>query len=79
MRTRLLACFAASCLLAAASATSPVPRPDPCAIVSGKRWVLPKEARACMSYSPLDPLVKANVSLYSHCCSDRKEYDILCR
>ncbi|PPQ79960.1 hypothetical protein CVT25_003032 [Psilocybe cyanescens] len=34
---------------------------DPCAIIAGKKWVLPQEARACLSSFPLDPLVKANV------------------
>ncbi|KAH9485462.1 Peptidase S41 family protein ustP [Psilocybe cubensis] len=34
---------------------------DPCAAIAGKKWVLPKEARACLSSFPLDPLIKANV------------------
>lgn len=39
------------------------PVPDPCAAIAGKKWVLPQEARACMSAFPLDPLIKANVRL----------------
>lgn len=35
---------------------------DPCAEIAGKKWVLPSEARACMSASPVDPVIKSNVS-----------------
>ncbi|KAF9481525.1 hypothetical protein BDN70DRAFT_876169 [Pholiota conissans] len=38
-----------------------IPFPDPCEIIAGKLWVLPREARACMASFPLDPLIKANV------------------
>ncbi|KAG6919989.1 hypothetical protein DXG01_013338 [Tephrocybe rancida] len=34
---------------------------DPCASIAGKKWVLPSEARACLSAAPVDPDVKANV------------------
>ncbi|KAF8161177.1 hypothetical protein B0H34DRAFT_781781 [Crassisporium funariophilum] len=37
------------------------PTPDPCAAIANKKWVLPREARACMTFFPLDPLVKANI------------------
>ena len=38
------------------------PVPDPCALIAGKIWVLPKEARECMSSFPLDTSIRANVS-----------------
>ncbi|KAG6866095.1 hypothetical protein C0991_008847 [Blastosporella zonata] len=34
---------------------------DPCASIAGKKWVLPREARACLSATPVDPTVKGNV------------------
>ena len=39
------------------------PVPDPCLAIAGKQWVLPREARACMSAFPLDPVIKANVGV----------------
>ncbi|KAF8806425.1 hypothetical protein BYT27DRAFT_7233838 [Phlegmacium glaucopus] len=39
--------------------TTPVPHP--CLAIAGKKWVLPREARECLSAFPLDPLIKANV------------------
>ena len=42
-----------------------IPVPDPCLAIAGKEWVLPQEARACMFAFPLDPVVKANVGVYS--------------
>ncbi|KAJ3516434.1 hypothetical protein NLJ89_g1137 [Agrocybe chaxingu] len=37
------------------------PLPDPCAEIAGKKWILPQEARACITSFPVDPLVKANI------------------
>ncbi|KNZ75430.1 hypothetical protein J132_02763 [Termitomyces sp. J132] len=34
---------------------------DPCAAIAGKRWVLPREARACMSAIPVNASIKANI------------------
>ncbi|KAG6891044.1 hypothetical protein C0992_010706 [Termitomyces sp. T32_za158] len=34
---------------------------DPCAAIAGKKWVLPREARACMSATPVDSNIKANI------------------
>lgn len=34
---------------------------DPCAEISGKKWVSPGEVRACFTSFPVEPLVKANV------------------
>ena len=50
----------AVCLAIESSGANPVP--DPCAIIAGKKWVLPKEARDCMSSFPLDKSIKTNVS-----------------
>ncbi|KAF5321011.1 hypothetical protein D9619_001895 [Psilocybe cf. subviscida] len=36
-------------------------RPDPCAAIATRKWVAPIEARACLSYFPVDPVVKANI------------------
>ncbi|KAF9501589.1 hypothetical protein BDN71DRAFT_1379783 [Pleurotus eryngii] len=33
---------------------------DPCAEISGKKWVSPREVRACFTSFPVEPLVKAN-------------------
>ena len=41
------------------------PLPDPCALIAGKRWVLPSEARRCLGSFPLSPEVKSNVGPYS--------------
>ncbi|KAF8633353.1 hypothetical protein AX17_004525 [Amanita inopinata Kibby_2008] len=41
--------------------TAPTPIPDPCADIAGKKWVLPSEARACLSAFPVDPIIKANL------------------
>ncbi|KAF8967856.1 hypothetical protein BDZ97DRAFT_1801579 [Flammula alnicola] len=49
-----LACWAVSV------SSKSIPIPDPCAAISGKTWVLPREARACMSSFPLDSIIKAN-------------------
>lgn len=35
---------------------------DTCAEIAGKKWVLPSEARACISAFPVDPVIKSNVS-----------------
>lgn len=35
---------------------------DTCAEIAGRKWVLPSEARACMSAFPVDPVIKSNVS-----------------
>jgi hypothetical protein len=43
--------------------TTPVP--DPCLAIAGKKWVFPREARACMSAFPLDSVIKANVGVHS--------------
>lgn len=40
-----------------------IPLPDPCAAIAGEKWILPREARACMSSFQLDPVIKSNVSL----------------
>ncbi|KAG7098678.1 hypothetical protein E1B28_000592 [Marasmius oreades] len=34
---------------------------DPCAAISEKKWVSPREARECLSSYPVDPVVKANI------------------
>ncbi|KAF7428583.1 hypothetical protein PC9H_007809 [Pleurotus ostreatus] len=34
---------------------------DPCAEISGKKWVSPREVRACFTSFPVEPLVKANI------------------
>ncbi|KAG6832421.1 hypothetical protein H0H87_001581 [Tephrocybe sp. NHM501043] len=34
---------------------------DPCASIAGKKWVLPLEARACLSAAPVEPTIKANI------------------
>ena len=34
---------------------------DPCAAIAGKKWVAPKDVRACFSHFPVDPAIKANV------------------
>ncbi|CAA7259117.1 unnamed protein product [Cyclocybe aegerita] len=34
---------------------------DRCAEIAGKKWVLPREARACITSFPVDSLVKANI------------------
>ncbi|RDB24235.1 Peptidase S41 family protein ustP [Hypsizygus marmoreus] len=34
---------------------------DPCASIAGKKWVFPRHARACMSATPVDPNIKANL------------------
>jgi hypothetical protein len=39
-----------------------VPVRDPCAKIAGKQWVLPSEARACLTAFPVDPVIKSNVS-----------------
>lgn len=39
-----------------------VPVRDPCAKIAGKKWVLPAEARACLTAFPVDPVIKSNVS-----------------
>ncbi|KAI0821900.1 hypothetical protein BC628DRAFT_1328502 [Trametes gibbosa] len=33
---------------------------DPCAAIAGKKWVAPKDVRACFSHFPVDPAIKAN-------------------
>ena len=48
------------CVVAIARTT---PIPDPCISIASKKWVLPREVRACISAFPLDPLIKANVGL----------------
>ena len=48
------------CLAIESSGANPVP--DPCAIIARKIWVLPKEARDCMSFSPLSESIRTNVS-----------------
>ncbi|KAJ7703099.1 hypothetical protein B0H17DRAFT_1041664 [Mycena rosella] len=35
--------------------------PDPCVAIAGKKWVSPREARACMFSFPVDPELKANI------------------
>ncbi|KAF4621280.1 hypothetical protein D9613_000757 [Agrocybe pediades] len=61
MNARFVARLAIFFAIRAAQATKPVPQPDPCASISGRRWVQPSEARACLGAAPLDPLVKANI------------------
>ena len=51
--------FLAVCLAIETSGAKPVP--DPCATIAGKTWVLPREARDCMSSFPLDTSIKTNV------------------
>ncbi|KAK0212757.1 hypothetical protein DFS33DRAFT_1249679 [Desarmillaria ectypa] len=36
------------------------PPKDACAAISGKKWVTPIQARACISLAPVDPILKAN-------------------
>lgn len=57
----LTSSFWALSWLAVAGNVRTTPVPDPCAAIAGKKWVLPREARACISAFPLDPLIKANV------------------
>ncbi|KAG6821171.1 hypothetical protein H0H93_005391 [Arthromyces matolae] len=47
-----------SAWLHAALCATPI---DPCAAIAGKKWVLPVEARACLSATPLNPEIKANI------------------
>ncbi|KIM40180.1 hypothetical protein M413DRAFT_446340 [Hebeloma cylindrosporum] len=47
------------CLVIETSGAKPVP--DPCAIIAGKTWVLPKEARDCMSSFPLHESIRTNI------------------
>ncbi|RDB28060.1 Peptidase S41 family protein ustP [Hypsizygus marmoreus] len=35
--------------------------PDPCAAIAGKKWVAPKDVRACYSSIKVDPTLKANI------------------
>ena len=51
--------------LSVVGSASTIPVPDPCLAIAGKEWVLPREARACMSAFPLDPVIKANVGVHS--------------
>lgn len=44
-------------------ATIPI---DPCSSIAGKKWVLPREARACMSFSPVELNIKAKVTPVSN-------------
>ena len=46
----------ASCVAAASAA-------DPCAVVGGKKWVNPKDLRACFTSVKVDPVQKENVRL----------------
>jgi len=50
----VLLVFTTACL----ATTIPI---DPCAAIASKKWILPREARACMSATPVDPRLKANV------------------
>ncbi|KDR75803.1 hypothetical protein GALMADRAFT_248517 [Galerina marginata CBS 339.88] len=59
MRTRLIL-WLTSWLLSAADSNAK-PDLDPCEAIAGKKWVLPREARACLAFTPLDPVVKANI------------------
>ncbi|KAI0074081.1 hypothetical protein K474DRAFT_1602120 [Panus rudis PR-1116 ss-1] len=34
---------------------------DPCAAIAGKKWVAPKDARACFTSFKVDPAIKANI------------------
>ena len=35
---------------------------DPCAAIAGKKWVAPKDVRACFTSLKVNPDIKANVS-----------------
>ncbi|KAF5322155.1 hypothetical protein D9619_001894 [Psilocybe cf. subviscida] len=52
-------CVVASLAGRVLSGVAPVP--DPCAAIATRKWVAPIEARACLSYFPVDPVVKANI------------------
>ena len=43
---------------------------DPCAAISGKKWVAPSDVRACFTSFKVDPVEQANVSA---------DYDLPCR
>ncbi|KAG6872704.1 hypothetical protein C0995_007372 [Termitomyces sp. Mi166 len=34
---------------------------DPCAVIAGKKWVAPKDVRACYSSITVDPIIKTNI------------------
>ncbi|KAJ6580011.1 hypothetical protein DFH09DRAFT_1260401 [Mycena vulgaris] len=34
---------------------------DPCAVIGGKKWVAPKDVRACLSSFKVDPAIKTNI------------------
>ncbi|KAJ7485636.1 hypothetical protein FB451DRAFT_1027378 [Mycena latifolia] len=34
---------------------------DPCAVIGGKKWVAPKDVRACFSSFKVDPAIKSNI------------------
>ncbi|KAG6888646.1 hypothetical protein C0992_007963 [Termitomyces sp. T32_za158] len=34
---------------------------DPCAVIAGKKWVAPKDVRACYSSITVDPVIKTNI------------------
>ena len=52
----------AVCLAIEISGAKPQAVLDPCAIIAGKTWVLPKEARDCMTSFPLEASIRTNVS-----------------
>ena len=37
------------------------PSADPCVAIGGKKWVAPRDVRACYSSIPLDPAIKTNI------------------
>jgi hypothetical protein len=48
------------CLAIETAGAKPVQ--DLCALIAGKTWILPKEARDCMTSIPLNASIKNNVS-----------------
>ncbi|THV02344.1 hypothetical protein K435DRAFT_920625 [Dendrothele bispora CBS 962.96] len=53
--TALLVVARGGVVVAAANANE-----DACAVIGGKKWVHPKQARDCLNTFPVDPFVKAN-------------------
>ena len=51
-----------SFVLAALAALGSATASDPCAAIAGKKWVAPKDVRACFTSFKVDPEIKANVS-----------------
>lgn len=53
-----------SLVSAALAALGTAAASDPCAAIAGKKWVAPKDVRACFTSFQVDPEIKANVSYW---------------